>query len=155
MTEQHRCIKESVLGDMKMETRVLMKDFSENKGRLERLEKQFEDLSTISTAVSVMSVSLEHIVEHNHKQDILVREQSQTLGKINENLNKLNQGQLILDERVINLEKRVDENESLNRIDLRKLRQESQTGILRRYAVPVGLGATAAAIIIELLKFLQ
>lgn len=155
MTDQHRCLKESDLGNMRSDVKVLIRDISKGDERLTRLENRFEDLSNMSTAISVMSVSLEHIVEHNHKQDVMMRNQNETLSKINENLNKLNQGQVILDEKVENLERRVNDNEDLNKIDLRELRKESQTGILRKYGLPMGIGATAAAIIMEMIKFLK
>lgn len=155
VTDQHRCIKESDLGNIKADVRVLVRDIAKGDERLTRLENRFEDLSNMSTAISVMSVSLEHIVEHNHKQDLMMRSQNETLSKINENLNKLNQGQVILDEKVENLEKRVNDNEDLNKIDLRQLRKETETGILRKYGLLVGIGATAAAIIMEMIKFLK
>ena len=155
MTDQYRCLKESDLGNIKADVRVLVRDATKGDERLTRLENRFEDLSNMSTAISVMSVSLEHIVEHNHKQDLMMRNQNETLSKINENLNKLNQGQIILDEKVENLERRVNDNEDLNKIDLRQLRKEAQTGVLRKYGLPVGIGATAAAIIIEMIKFIK
>ena len=155
MSEEYRCSKEAMLGEMKADTRILMSDLVKTDERFKTLEKRMDDLSTISTAVSVMSVSLKHIVEHNHKQDLLMKDQGDILSKINDNLSKLNQGQLLLDKKVESLEKRVDENENLNRIDLRKLRQDASMSALRKYGIPVGLGATAAAIILELLKLIK
>ena len=120
-----------------------------------KVENRLDDLSNMSTAISVMSVSLEHIVEHNHKQDIMMQNQNDTLRKINDNLSKLNQGQVILDEKVENLERRVNDNEDLNKIDLRAIRKESQTGILTKYALPLGIGATVTAILVELIRILK
>lgn len=155
MEEKYRCLKESDLSNIKGDIRVLIRDISKGDARLEKLEDRFEDLSNMSTAISVMSVSLEHIVEHNHKQDQMMRSQNETLSRINDNLSKLNQGQVILDEKVENLERRVNDNEDLNKIDLRAIRKESQTGILKKYALPVGLGATVAAIVIEIIQYLK
>lgn len=155
MTERYVCSKESELGSMKADIKVLMRDSSEHQRKINKLDQRYEDMSTMSTAISVMSVSLEHIVEHNHKQDDIMSRQHNTLEKINENLNILNDGQSKLDEKIENLESRVSKNEELNNIDIRELNKQYQTNVLKRYSLPAGIGATAALLLAELMKILS
>lgn len=155
MTERYVCSKESELGSIKADIKVLIRDSSEHQRKINKLDQRYEDMSTMSTAISVMSVSLEHIVEHNHKQDDIMLRQHNTLEKINENLNRLNDGQSKLDEKVENLESRVSKNEELSNIDIRELNKQYQTNILKRYGLPAGIGATAALLLTELMKILS
>ena len=154
MTERHVCTKETELGSMKADIKVLCRDSSEHQRKLLKLEQRYEDMSTMSTAISVMSVSLEHIVEHNHKQDELMLGQHNTLEKINQNLNRLNDGQSKLDSKVEGLEIRVSKNEELNQIDIREINKQYQSNVLQRYGLPAGIGATAAILISEIIKAL-
>ena len=122
---EHNYERELELGNLKADVRVLIRDIAEGGKRLTKLENKCEDFANVSTAISVMSVSLEHIVEHNHKQDILAKNQNGTLSKINDNLSKLNQGQARLDEKVESLEERVNYNEDVNMVDLRSIDRKS------------------------------
>lgn len=152
MTENYLCTKEGVLGDLRNDVSVLKKDAATDEKRLDKVESKIDDMSTISTAISVMSLSLEHIVEHNHRQDDLMRSQSKTLGNINENLNRLNEGQTNLEKKVENLETRVDHNDELHTIDLRNINKIKEETYLKQYAGPVAAGVAIGGVLIQLLN---
>lgn len=155
MADNYQCIREGVLNDLKTGVQILNKDAIEDNRRLDKIESKLDDLSAISTAISVMSLSLEHIVEHNQRQDEMMREQNKTLEFINNNLNRLNQGQENLESKVGKLEVRVEKNENLNTLDLRALNKEKQETFLKRYAGPLAAGMAIGALLLQIISTLK
>ena len=155
MADGIHCLKESDLSGLKSDVKVLSSNSAQYDTRLNKLEIKLEDISTISTAISVMSLSLEHIVEHNHRQDDLMRNQNKTLERMNENLSNLNQGQSSLEKKVESLEVRVDNNETLNTVDLRGINKDKQETYLKKYAAPFALGIAIGTIILQIIAALK
>lgn len=134
--------------------------------RIDMMQEKYETMNDLNTAISVMSLTLDHIVEHNERQDKLqdnlsstISSLMKTLENINTNLNELNQGQRHLNSKVAQLEERVERGEQKSMVDLRDLEKEKQVGLLKKYGAPVGigvgLGTTLAMILLEILKSLN
>lgn len=134
--------------------------------RIDMMQEKYETMNDLNTAISVMSLTLDHIVEHNERQDKLqdnlssaISSLMKTLENINTNLNELNQGQRHLNSKVAQLEERVEKGEQKSMVDLRDLEKEKQVGLLKKYGAPVGigvgLGTTLAMILLEILKSLN
>lgn len=151
------------LSDGKSDIRVIEHNIISADKRIDTMQEKYETMNDLNTAISVMSLTLDHIVEHNERQDKLQENQSETMASqmktmenINQNLNELNQGQRHLNSKVAQLEERVDESEKKSMVDLRDVEKEKQTGILKKYGAPVGigvgLGTTLALIVLEVLK---
>lgn len=153
MAETLHCTKEAEIGEIKAILSTLAADNKWSEKRFDKIESKLDDISALNTAISVMSVSLEHIVEHNQKQDEMMTNQNKTLENINSNLNRLNQGQADLDSKVLSLEKRVTINENLNTIDLRAINKDKNETYLKKYAVPLGVGLSVGMVLIEIMKF--
>lgn len=151
MAESYQCIKEGLVNDLKTSIQVLNKDAVSHGKRLDKIENKMDDLSTISAAISVMSLSLEHIVEHNARQDEMMKNQNKTLEFINSNLNRLNQGQENLEAKVGKLEDRVDRNENLNTIDLRTINKEQKENYLKKYAGPIAIVLSLGALALQII----
>ena len=154
MTDTH-CLREADISAMRSDLQVLTNDVRQDDKRLNKLETKMDDMSTISTAISVMSLSLEHIVEHNHRQDDMMRNQNKTLENMNENLSRLNQGQTNLEKKVEKLEVRVDNNETLNTVDLRGINKHKQEDYLKKYAGPIAVGVAIGALIVQIISVLK
>lgn len=161
--EQHyRCLKEGSIGDMKSDIRILNKAVELNEKKIENLSGKCDIMNDLSTTMSVMSLSLEHIVEHNNmqdrrqeKQDEVVAKQNETLVNINQNLSELNKGQASLDHKIENLEERVDASEQRNTINIMDLQKEKYLNYLRKYVVPGATGAAIMAALLEILKIIK
>lgn len=151
MAENYQCIKEGVISDLKISVQMLNKDAVLHGQQLEKIENKMDDLSAISVAISVMSLSLEHIVEHNTRQDEMMKSQNKTLEFINNNLNRLNQGQENLEAKVGKLEDRVDRNESLNTVDLRAINKEQKENYLKKYAGPIAIVLSLGALALQII----
>lgn len=150
MTDGVHCLREKDLGTLRSDIQILIGESRQSDKRINKLESKLDDVSTISTAISVMSLSLEHIVEHNHRQDDMMRNQNKTLENMNENLNRLNQGQNSLEQKVEKLEVRVDNNETLNTVDLRGINKDKQESYLKKYAGPITLGIAIGGILVQI-----
>lgn len=155
MTENYHCIKEGELSNLRETVASLKAESASREKRVSKVEVKCDDMSTLSTAISVMSLSLEHIVEHNHRQDDMMRSQVKTLERMNENLTNLNQGQSNLEKKVESLEVRVDNNETLNTVDLRGINKHKQEDYLRKYAGPLVAGMAVGAIILQIIMALK
>lgn len=99
-----------------------------------------------------MSLTLDHIVEHNERQDKIQEKQNDTLDRINDNLNMLNGGQATLNRKVENLEHRVSENEQKTSIDLRDIDKQDTIALLKKYGAPFALGGGITLILLEIIK---
>lgn len=124
--------------------------------RVDNVENKIDDMTDMKIAINTISVSMEHIVEHNKRQDgyskrqdELNERQNRTLENINTNLNELNEGQRSLNGKVEKLEQRVDENESKHSIDLRDIEKKKYMDIFIKYILPTGGGLI---VLLELLK---
>ena len=163
MTEQHdRCVRERDLSDMRADIKMLKKTVNDNEQELQRVKDKSETMNQLNTTMSVMSLSLEHIIEHNQrqddrqeKQDVVVAKQNETLVNINQNLNELNKGQNNLNQKVANLEARVNINEEKTKINIVDIQKEKYTRYLRDYAVPFTIGSAFAALLLQLLKIIK
>lgn len=161
-SQYYKCFKEDALSDMHADIRVLTKTVEENEKKIQRVKDKCEIMNDLSTTMSIMSLSLEHIVEHNkrqddrqEKQDLVVENQNKTLVNINQNLSELNQGQRNLDHKVENLERRVDISEERSTINILDIAKEDKIGILKKYAYPMGAGAAVLAAVLQILKILK
>lgn len=155
MTEHYHCIREKDFSDVRSDLSSMKSEAAARDRRLAAGEKRLDDLSSLTTAISVMSLSLEHIVEHNHRQDEMMKNQNKTLERINENLSRLNEGQTNLEKKVENLEVRVDNNEALNTVDLRGINKRKNEEYLIKYAGPVVAGMAIGAIILQIIMALK
>lgn len=162
MTESYRCIKEVDFGDIRADIKVLEKSVDENEKKIDRLKKKTESQNELSTAISVMSVTLEHIVEHSKRQDTVMENQNKTLENINTNLSQLSEGQRNLNQeqknlnsKVAKLEERVSISESKSILDIRDIEKQKYMNILHKFAVPFGVGGGVALLIMEIIKILK
>lgn len=149
------CLEESDWRELCSSMTGLSRDTKSLQRRVDGLEAKASDLAELNTAISVMSLTLEHIVQHNATQDKLVERQAATLDKINDNLLSLNKGQDTLELKVDTLESRVDNNESLHTIDIREVEKIKQENYLIKYAIPMSFGAAISAIILEAIKIMK
>ena len=155
MTEHYHCIREKDFSDMRSDLSSMKSEAASKDKRIEKLEIRCDDLGSLTTSISVMSLSLEHIVEHNHRQDDLMRNQNKTLERMNENLSNLNQGQSSLEKKVESLEVRVDNNETLNTVDLRGVNKRKNEEYLIKYAGPIVAGMAIGAILLQIIMALK
>lgn len=162
MGDAPRYLKESDVRDIRSNITILQERCEEQYRKQALMDAKYESMNELNTAINVISVTLEHIVEHNTKQDIrqdkqddLMTAQNKTLEHINQNLNELNLGQRSLSRKVDSLEDRVDTNEKKHFIDLRDMEHESKKNILQQYGAPVGIGAALMLIILEIIKQLM
>lgn len=155
MADNYKCVKEDALSDLRVNVEILNKGAIDNNRRLDKIENKVDDLSAISSAISVMSLSLEHIVEHNQRQDEMMKAQNKTLESMNSNLNRLNQGQENLEAKVGKLEIKVEQNETLNTVDLRTVNKEKQEVFLKKYAGPVAAGMAIGVILLQIITALK
>lgn len=161
--EQHfRCMKEGDLSDMRSDIRMLIKDTEEDGKKIDRLKENYSSMNKIETAISLMSLSMEHMVEHNkrqdirqEKQDMVVEKQNETLVCINQNLNELNAGQNNLSQKVANLEDRVEDNENKTKVDILDIEREKYLNYLRKYAAPFAIGSAFAGVVLQLIKIFK
>ena len=155
MAENYHCIKEGELSNLRETVASLKSDAAWREKRVAKVEVKCDDMATITTSISVMALSLEHIVEHNHRQDDMMRNQIKTLERMNENLTNLNQGQSNLEKKVEKLEVRVDNNETLNTVDLRGINKYKNEEYLKKYAGPIVAGMAMGAIILQIIMALK
>ena len=123
--------------------------------RVDGMENKIDDMTEMKIAINTISMSMEHIVEHNTRQDELNSRQNETLDKINENLNELNEGQRTLNNKVEKLEKRVDENENKHFIDTRDIEKEKHINVLKKYGVPFSVGIAIGTFLLKLFEVLK
>lgn len=159
MEDPSNYFRKSEVSDIKGDIRVLQNDQKTLYKRVDWLESKSDNWNQLSNAISVMSVTLEHIVEHNKKQDKRQDEQdgraertNETLERINSSLVELTQSQTHLNRKVGVLEERVDNNENKHVIDTRDISTTSYRNILMQYGVPAGVGAGILYIILELIQ---
>ena len=145
------CARDRDIGALISEVRALSKLHENEARRVDGLEVKINDMTDMKIAINTISVSMQHMVEHNKAQDILNEKQNETLENMNQNLHELNAGQRKLHSKVASLEQRVDENEERHVIDTRLIDKETQLSKLKKSAVPLGLGA-AGALLVEILK---
>lgn len=162
MGDVPRYLKESDVRDIRANVTILWEKCEEQRRKQEKMELKYDSMNELNTAINVMSVTLEHIVEHNtrqderqDKQDNLMTAQNKTLEHINQNLNELNLGQKSLSRKVDSLEDRVDTNEKKHSVDLRDIDYESKKNLLQQYGAPAGIGAALMLIILEIIKQLM
>lgn len=173
-------LKEDV-GTCKSDIRLLEYNVVSADKKINIMEEKYEQMNDLNTAISVMSLTLDHIVEHNTRQDkqretdlsALATQQeinskgmlsiTETLENVNKNLTQLTQGQEHLNKKMGSLnskvellEDRVEQSEKKTMIDLRDLEKEEKMGVLRKYGMPIGIGVgvgtTLAMIILEIIK---
>lgn len=130
------------------------KDKSTNK-RIDSMEAKVDDITDVKIAITKISTSMEYLVEHNKKQDILNEKQNETLDKINQNLNELNEGQRTLNNKVEKLERRVDENENKHKIDTRDIEKEKNINILKKWGVPFSVGIAIGTILLQAIQIFK
>lgn len=160
--QHYRCLKEVDFGEIKADIKVLKKVSSDNEAKIVKVEDKCEVMNDLGKAISLMSLNLDHIVEHNQRQDTMMENQNKTLENINSNLNELNQGQRNLhqgqenlDNKVAKLEERVDKSESKSIVDIRDIEKEKYIRYLKDYAVPFGVGTAVATLLLQLFKTLK
>lgn len=130
------------------------KDKTVNK-RVDSMESKISDMTDMKLAINTISISMEHIVEHNKRQDVLNGRQNATLENINQNLNELNEGQRRLNEGQVNLDNKVAQLEE--RVETSEGRQLIHTGQLTRdfilkFAIPAGIVGTVLIKLIEIIN---
>lgn len=155
MVDIHKCVKESEWGKVKGDIRVLEREVEEATRQRNILADKCDDIAEINTSISVISLSLEHMIKYDEKQDVMMAEQHKTLININENLNTLNQGQANLNNKVEKLEQRVDESERRSTINIMDIQKAKVMDVMKKYAVPAGLGGTLALLLMEILKMIK
>lgn len=155
MVDIHKCVKESEWATVKGDIRLLEREAEEATRQRNILMDKCDDIAEINTSISVISLSLEHMIKYDEKQDVMMAEQHKTLVNINENLNELNQGQRTLNNKVEQLEQRVDESERRSTINIMDIQKAKAIDIMKKYAVPAGVGGTLALLIVEILKIIK
>lgn len=129
-------LKEDV-GACKSDMRLLEYNVASADKKITIMEDKYEQMNDLNTAISVMSLTLDHIVEHNTRQDkqreadlkraaeqqelnvqTLAEQQernntsmaqiTETLGKMNKNLTQLTQGQEHLNKKMGSLNSKVE-----------------------------------------------
>lgn len=159
MGESDTCIKEGEFGNLRADIRVLEQAARERDKKIDRIKAKYEDMNEMNTSLKLMNLTLEQVSEHNQKQDLLQEKrdelsasQNKTLEDINSNLTNLSESHKGLYTKVDTLEGRFNEAENKSTIDLRDLNKGSTMDYMRKNVIPVGLGATIALILAEIVK---
>jgi predicted nucleic acid-binding Zn-ribbon protein len=129
-----------------------MPDCERNDQRLKSLEKRMEKtenkVDEMGERIPVLSTLMERMIISNEKQTEIIDDMKCTLIKVNENLSNLNTEIKDTNNRVGELEIKINKNEDLYKIDTRKLQKKQYINIFESI---IGVG-TLTGIGLLLLK---
>lgn len=123
--------------------------------RVEKLECDSDITYKLDKSIAIQSELVKQIKEHNvkqdkrmEKQDERMEEQQKVIVKVNDNLTALTEGQNSLNKKVHKLEEKVDANEEVHKIDIRKIEKKKWTDIIIKVAIPISCGLGFVAYLI-------
>jgi hypothetical protein len=124
--------------------------------KVEFMDGMREAIHSLDKNMAIQTELMKNMVDHNQKQDERMDKQDQkqdeqheVIININANLTELTEGQRTLNKRVGKLEERVDKNDDLHKIDIRKPEKKKWEDIVYKIAVP---GGVAFLLILEIIK---
>lgn len=130
--------------------------------RMEKLECDKVLMYSLDKNIALITQSISDINEYNKKQDMRMDEQHEINVKVSDNLTRLAEQYITLDNKVDmisnkteSLTKKVDENESKHNIDLRDINKDGKINLLKKYGEPaviIGAIVTILAKLIEVFK---
>lgn len=74
---------------------------------------------------------------------------------VNNNLTKLNEGQVELKDRVDNIEDKVEKNENKHLLDIRDIEKEKKIGLLKKYGEPAVIIGAIGTILLKLIEIFK
>lgn len=104
--------------------------------------------------MAVQTKMMEHVVEHNAKQDIIMEQISSNLTELNNGYKTLSKEVSEVKGEIKDVSKRVDENEEKHNIDTRDIDKDRYIKKIYKIMTPIGIGAILA-FAIELFKILK
>lgn len=119
-------------------------------------------LHSLDKNYALQSQLMENVVEHNKKQDIRMDEQHEINIKVNDNLTRLADQYVALDDKVDTigsetekLAKKVDENENKHKLDIRDIDKDGKTNLLKKYGEPAVIIGAIGTILLKLLEIFK
>ena len=130
--------------------------------RMEKLECDKVLMYSLDKNIALITQSISDINEYNKKQDVRMDEQHVINIKVSENLTRLADQYIALDDKVDTiscetekLAKKVDDNESKHKLDIRDIEKDRKANLLKKYGEPAVIIGAIGAIIIKLLEIFK
>lgn len=153
--EECKCSKDAEIATLQSEVKTLFNQDKEMLIKINKNKSMKDVLFSLDKNMAVQTNMLEHIIEHNIKQDVRADKQEERADKQEEradkqdkimvqmsaNLTKLNEDVKGVKGEVAIVKEVQSENEAKHYVDLRDISKKQYTDILVQYGLPAG-GAT-------------
>lgn len=120
--------------------------------RVEGVESMRDFMYSLDKNMALQTQLMTNVVEHNKQQDVKMEEFQNIIVSVNNNLTKLNEGQVELKDRVDTIEVKVEKNEDKHLMDLRDIEKEGKINLFKKYGEPTVIIVAIGTIILKLME---
>ena len=123
--------------------------------RVEGVESMRDFMYSLDKNMALQTQLMTNVVEHNKQQDVKMEEFQSIIVSVNNNLTKLNEGQVELKDRVDNIEDKVEKNENKHLLDIRDIEKEKKIGLLKKYGEPAVIIGAIGTILLKVIEIFK